>query len=97
MEAVKCMASIFEQSQNVSANVSALGAGQCVVSATACDEGEAPINPQTKKDLGKTKVSASQCTSIPISALAPPVGLEPTTNGLTVLSLIHISEPTRPY
>ena len=35
-----------------------------------------------KKDPGKTGVSATQCKIFPILALAPPVGLETTTNGL---------------
>ncbi len=63
---------------------SKLSAAEEILDASACENEAQSQDAETKKDLGKTKAFATQCTNIPISALAPPVGLEPTTNGLTV-------------
>ena len=64
---------------------SKLSATDEISDATQCEDEDQNEDPETKKDLGKTKVFASSCETVPVSALAPPVGLEPTTNGLTVL------------
>ena len=61
-----------------------LSATDEILDAAMCTADGQKENPETKKDLGKTKVFASSCETMPVSASAPPVGLEPTTNGLTV-------------
>ena len=52
--------------------------------ATCCEEAKESSKATNEKSPGKTRGFASDCTPIPLSAIAPPVGLEPTTNGLTV-------------
>ncbi len=54
------------------------------VPATGCGEAEETAEDTNEKKPQKTEVFATRCTDIPVSALAPPAGLEPATNGLTV-------------
>ena len=63
---------------------SKLDAVQENVPATGCGKPEESAETANEKSPAKKRGSATQCTDIPISAIAPPAGLEPATNGLTV-------------
>ena len=54
------------------------------VPASGCDEAEETAEDTNEESPQKTGGFAIHCTNIPNGALAPPAGLEPATNGLTV-------------
>ena len=63
---------------------SKLAANQAVTLAAGCESVNGIDESTNAKSPQKTGGFANQCKIFPILALAPPVGLEPTTNGLTV-------------
>ncbi len=63
---------------------SKLAAIEEYAAATGCDEAEETAENTKEKRPQKTGVFANSCTDLRVSAEAPPAGLEPATNGLTV-------------
>ena len=61
-----------------------LPAVEQISDAAACVGEDQSENPETKKDLGKSKAFASSCETTPVSASATQTGLEPATSGSTV-------------